>query len=258
VVNVTADAATLNNGSINSSTSGTGNAGIVNVTSANALNMTRGQINSTTTGAGNAGMVNVRADTVNMRDVAVISASARSGSRGNAGTVTVAANTLLNMQGSSVISSRTEAKTQGNAGDITITAGELTMSGRAGSTDQNARITTSTQSGAGGNVNITVAGLMSQAANAQILAGADGAATMAGGTVTIKAQELQLLAATTRIGTTGCPTNRRATQVRDRVPAIGRAICSHQFVKSCWDLPVRAGQSYHLFVLIIFPPAVAR
>ena len=122
-----------------------GNAGTVTVTVEGLVELLNGgEISSSTSAQGNAGSVAVQAGELRIDDagtpdqVTGITSQANRGSSGDAGTVTVTAEGLVELLNGGVISSSTFA--QGNAGNVEVQAGELRIDG-FGTPDQVTGIT---------------------------------------------------------------------------------------------------------------------
>ncbi|MGE0085576.1 MAG: filamentous hemagglutinin N-terminal domain-containing protein [Desulfococcaceae bacterium] len=141
-----------------------GDAGIVMVRTAGLLEMINGaDISSDTFSQGNAGSVTVHAGEIricgqNSDLFTGISSLATSGSAGNAGTVDVTVDGLLEMIDGATISSSTSSA--GHAGNVTIHAGEIRMDGQG--SEQFTGISSSAFSGTGnaGSVEVTAQGFM--------------------------------------------------------------------------------------------------
>ncbi len=141
--------------------SSTGNAGIVEVNAGNLRVLEGGAITSSTFGAGHAGNVAVQTkhliiDNEGFNDFATtIGSTSERGSSGDAGTVTVNAENIIQLIGSGQVSSASFSS--GNAGDITVDAARLTIDGLQ-SEDFNAGITSQTtqeSTGRVGSISVT-------------------------------------------------------------------------------------------------------
>jgi len=154
------DIALTGGGSVESQTSGKGNAGQVSVTSASTVSLNGGLINSNTSAAGNAGDVSVTAGALSLdgkSGATAITSSAEPGSSGNAGQVSVTTSGATTIVDGAQILSVTFGA--GNAGDLTLKAGSLTVeNGTTG--DYSAISTTAAQgsNGSAGSVTVDVSG----------------------------------------------------------------------------------------------------
>ncbi|MGE0085575.1 MAG: beta strand repeat-containing protein, partial [Desulfococcaceae bacterium] len=110
--------------------SGSGNGGSVDVTVNGLLEMSNGAgISSNTVSQGKAGSVIVHANRIRMEGVSYISSAAGSYSFGNAGTVNITVDSLLEMVNGAQITSSAYALSFGNAGNVIIKAGEIIIDG---------------------------------------------------------------------------------------------------------------------------------
>jgi large exoprotein involved in heme utilization and adhesion len=181
-VDVTAGALTAtNNGQISTLTAGSGTGGVIRVNVAGGLTLTQGsQIQSGTAGAGNGGTVLVTTGGPLSLSDAGTSIAASASAAGNAGSVSIVAPQITIADGASVASS---AAGTGSGGDLTIAAsGDIllsgagpqvsassTGSGNAGSITvsaanlqlaDGASISTEAASANGGNITLSVGGLL--------------------------------------------------------------------------------------------------
>jgi filamentous hemagglutinin family protein len=174
------------NGTITSSTYGTGNGGNVSVEvtggGARTLAMrTNGQIAAGTIGAGNGGQVSVDVKgglvidgagaNRNFAFATGIAADADPGSTGNAGSVTVSAPQITLRDGAAIVS-RTAGSGAGGSVDVTA-SGALRLDGAGNAATQIAASATGPQSGAGGIVTVAAGTLI-------VKGGAEIASTTAG------------------------------------------------------------------------------
>jgi filamentous hemagglutinin family protein len=127
VISITSDAIILDKlGLIDSNTSGTGNAGSVNVTSnAEIVIANDGHISSSTKGAGNGGEVNVIANKL-LIDEGHIHSVSFDGSSGDAGKTTLQAKELVISHGG-IIHADAKPKSQGNAGSVVVNVDKLVL-----------------------------------------------------------------------------------------------------------------------------------
>lgn len=133
IINITADSIEMDDGGIRSQTDGAGDAGQVTVT-AGQINMIGGSaIDSSTFGAGDAGTVIVNADDLVISAngspffSGIASAAVNPGFDGNAGEVFVTAGSIQVLDSSEISSS---TSSEGNAGSVTIEADSLLVSGQ--------------------------------------------------------------------------------------------------------------------------------
>ncbi len=122
-----------------------GKGGNITITSTGTVNISNNAfISGTTSGTGNAGSIQLNVGNLNLTNSGLISEMAVPGSTGKGGSIGINT-TFLNMSGDSRISARSAGT--GNAGDITIVIGDLLNS-------ENSSIATKAENAAGGNINI--------------------------------------------------------------------------------------------------------
>ncbi|MGE0085572.1 MAG: filamentous hemagglutinin N-terminal domain-containing protein [Desulfococcaceae bacterium] len=182
---------------ISSSTySGSGNAGTLDITVTNLLELINGaKISSDTFGEGNAGSVKIQAGNLKIDDQGAegqftgIFSDTYSGSVGDAGSVDVTTDGLLEVLNGAMISSSTFS--DGNAGSVKIQAGNLRIDGR-GDESQLTGISSRTYSVSGnaGTVDITVTNLLELINGAKILSDTFGEGNA--GSVKIQAGNLRI------------------------------------------------------------------
>ncbi|MEO5357609.1 MAG: filamentous hemagglutinin N-terminal domain-containing protein, partial [Nitrospirae bacterium YQR-1] len=123
----------------------TGNAGDITIKAADSINISgyyysgsglySSNISSETYGSGDASSITIETSNLNLSNVGVIYASAREGSTGNAGDITIKATEAISISGYYdsgdgvyVSSIKSETYGSGNAGNITIETGNLNLS----------------------------------------------------------------------------------------------------------------------------------
>jgi large exoprotein involved in heme utilization and adhesion len=206
---VTVTAGTLSivrNAAISADTFGSGNGGRVSVNVASQLTIDGTAAASSLTGiaansefgsTGNAGDVTVTAETLSLVNGGAISSSAirpdnnLPASSGNAGRLTVNVAGLLSMSGSgSRIATDTEPGTTGNAGSVAVTAPQITIASGA------EIASTTAGTGAGGLVTVTTLGALlldgRGVDKTQIAASAIGPQSRPGGSVIVAANALTI------------------------------------------------------------------
>ncbi|MEZ4527807.1 MAG: filamentous hemagglutinin N-terminal domain-containing protein [Desulfobacterales bacterium] len=111
-------------------TGSAGNAGTVEIRVDGLLEMLTGAgITSSTWSLGNAGSVMIQAKQIRMEDLSVVSSCAFSLSLGNASTVEITAEELMEIRNGSQITSSAYSGSLGSAGNVSIKAGELLIDG---------------------------------------------------------------------------------------------------------------------------------
>jgi filamentous hemagglutinin family protein len=134
-------------------------------------------------------------------------------STGNAGTVTVDVTGPLSIDGKgSVITTSTDPGTSGNAGSMTVLAGKILITSGA------AISSTTAGSGTGGSVNVTSPGTLALAGGAQIAASATGTQSGPGGSVAVYANSLIVEGGAQIAGITAGPGNGGSVQVTAQGP----------------------------------------
>ncbi|UKP00475.1 two-partner secretion domain-containing protein [Nostoc sp. UHCC 0870] len=133
-----------NQSSIDSSTTGRGNAGQVTINAANSLNVDRSQISSQSTGSGNGGTLNITASQLAFTNDTSLSTT--SFASGNAGNLNMRAE-IVKLDNNSQISSRSLGS--GIGGSIQVLANNLKL-------NNNAQINVQTASGNGGNIDLNI------------------------------------------------------------------------------------------------------
>lgn len=124
-----------------------------------------GSIATTTHGKGDGGRIAINSSQFIIQDGAYVSSSAWTGSQGNAGTVEITTNGLLEMDSGAQISSYSSAT--GNAGSVTINAEHLIIDGQGG-VNSTGISSQAYSEGDAGTVNVTVDGLMELINGAEI------------------------------------------------------------------------------------------
>ena len=176
-----------------------GNAGSVQITVDGLLQLLNGaRISSSTYAKGDAGNVNVTAgemiiDDQGSEDSTEVASEAKWGSEGNAGSVQITVDGLLQLINGGVISSSTFGK--GDAGSINVTAGEMIVDGQGSVAGVGA---ISGFDGNAGSVQITVDGLLQLINGASILSntfgkGDAGSVNVTAGEICIDAQGSEYL-----------------------------------------------------------------
>ncbi|PSF35520.1 hypothetical protein C7H19_16020 [Aphanothece hegewaldii CCALA 016] len=131
------------NGTIATETSGTGNAGTINL-SANQLHLNQGvRISASTTGRGNAGNINLNANQINLQQSTI---TAFTNGTGNAGNITLNIQNTLTSNNSTISTSANQA----SGGIITISAQDIRLQG-----DSDIRTNVSSGAGGGGDITLT-------------------------------------------------------------------------------------------------------
>ncbi|MBR8841120.1 MAG: filamentous hemagglutinin N-terminal domain-containing protein, partial [Stigonema ocellatum SAG 48.90 = DSM 106950] len=135
---------TIDNGNITTDTSGTGNAGKINIT-ADSFQVKGADISSNTYSTGKAGEINIDAGLIEIGPNAGLNTN--TSNKGDAGRINIKGNSFVLKGGT--ITSNTDNNSTGNAGDITVNvAGQLTIN--------TALINTNTSgTGDAGKINIT-------------------------------------------------------------------------------------------------------
>jgi len=149
-VGLTSSTMNMTGGTLSAATTGSRNAGTIRVTTTgNTLTMAGGaRIESTTSSSGNAGMVTINSPSANLNDGTITTSTSGSGDAGSV-TLTTTGNTVTLAGGSRISSSSTGTMANaGDAGSVTINAGNLFQS--SGST-----VATSAAQGQGGDITIT-------------------------------------------------------------------------------------------------------
>ncbi|AFY41246.1 filamentous hemagglutinin N-terminal domain-containing protein [Nostoc sp. PCC 7107] len=190
------------NGFISASTTAVGNGGNINISAPEVIDIQgEGRIIVETSGSGNAGRIDITAQTLNLANGVEISASTNG--TGNAGDILLTIQDNLNLTNSAIASSTTPNSTgnggniiidpdqvnlnnraqisvnsqgQGDAGSIFLTANNLTL-------NNSSTISAATASGEGGNINLNIANLLRLRNNSPITATANG--TGNGGNINI-------------------------------------------------------------------------
>ncbi|WP_158624062.1 beta strand repeat-containing protein, partial [Trichormus variabilis] len=134
-IDITTGSLSLTNGArLNASTSGSGDAGSININATkdvlfDGVNGSTSALTNVEEGAkGNAGNVNITANSLSVTNGALLESRTRG--TGNAGTVKIKATDLVSFDKSSALS-RVELGAVGNAGDIDITTGSLSLTNDA-------------------------------------------------------------------------------------------------------------------------------
>lgn len=155
----------LNDGAISSATYGSGDAGYVEVSAGNLSLKDGAYLGSDNWSTGNAGYVDVTANTITIDaangDWTGISSDTL-GTSGDAGNVSVTANSTLTLLNDGVISSDTSGA--GDAGNVTVNAGTISLQSGSGISAQ-ARAGSSGQTG---NLNVTASNSLSLSGDASI------------------------------------------------------------------------------------------
>ncbi|MBN1931456.1 MAG: filamentous hemagglutinin N-terminal domain-containing protein [Desulfobacterales bacterium] len=178
-----------------------GNAGEVSISAKNQIyiNNVFG-ISSCTNGMGDAGNVRIEAGELRIELFSGILSATGMGSKGNAGTVEVTVDGLLEVLNGAFISSDTYA--QGDAGSVTVKAGDLKIEGRSNITSQ----ANLDSSGKAGTLEVTVDGQL-EVLNGSAISSSTFSAGDAG-SVTVNAGELRIelfsgILSATVVGSTG-------------------------------------------------------
>ncbi|KOR32497.1 hypothetical protein TI05_06880, partial [Achromatium sp. WMS3] len=151
-ITITAGSLTITSAEITASTNSSGQAGdvIVNISGAMQI-LNGGDVGSISFGQGNAGAVSVTADSLEITNGGIWSA-AEPGSTGRGNTVDVNVTGLLQMSNNGYIETHTSGP--GDAGSITVSAGSLSMDGSAIASAND----TSGAAGNAGDVTVNVTG----------------------------------------------------------------------------------------------------
>jgi large exoprotein involved in heme utilization and adhesion len=147
---VTAGSLSSVNGRIEVGTIGPGDGGILSITTTgNTISLTNGSsISSSTTSSGNAGAVTITTPTLNMNNSTITTSTSGTGSAGSV-TITTTGNTLSLSNGSRISSASTG--TMANAGD----AGSVTIMDSGSFTSNASTVATSAENAKGGDISIT-------------------------------------------------------------------------------------------------------
>ncbi|MBR8840939.1 MAG: S-layer family protein, partial [Stigonema ocellatum SAG 48.90 = DSM 106950] len=161
-INITANSFQVESTDINSSTevNSTGKAGEINIDAGSIEVGSGGGLNTNTNGKGDAGTINIKANSFLLKD-GEINSITELNSTGNAGDITV--NVAGQLRIESTISTETtgirnagqittEAKGTGNAGQITVSAESLKIN--------NGSINATSRSGKGGNIDLEIGNLL--------------------------------------------------------------------------------------------------
>lgn len=125
-------------------TSGTGNAGNINITSHNSLEVSKGAfIHSSTTEKGNTGAITVNTGTLELYDKAIISNKVTESAVGSSEDITINAANSVEIHNNAIIANDTDGK--GDAGDLKINANNLQIK-------ESSILSRTTGSGNGGNL----------------------------------------------------------------------------------------------------------
>ncbi len=135
------------NSQISASTSGSGRGGDLIVTAPQSITIAGpGRLAVETSGTGNAGNINIATQELTLKDGVKISASTTSGSTGRGGNITITPSSLLIQDGSSIA---VDSQGRGTGGNISLQADQVTLN-RQGS------ITAETASAQGGSIKLDV------------------------------------------------------------------------------------------------------
>jgi filamentous hemagglutinin family protein len=135
---------------VSSATSGSGNAGTVDVTAAK-VSVENAVIQATSSGSGNAGDINISSSEATLSKAANVTSS--TSSAGTGGAISITANTI-NLSSGSQVSAESTTDASGNGGNISVRAKSITAS------ENSAFTTKSDGSGDAGRIDFRVASLL--------------------------------------------------------------------------------------------------
>jgi large exoprotein involved in heme utilization and adhesion len=171
-------------------------------TAANAVSLNNSRLVTSSEGSGNGGSIQMNANLISLNNTSLVSATNEG--TGNAGSVTLQLTGLFSSQGSTVSSSAT----QGAGGNVSITAGNMNLNSgttisaeSAGSNDagsialtsasdllmRNSTVTTSATQASGGNIKLTAPSII-RLVDSTLTSSVQGQARSNGGNITIDPQ----------------------------------------------------------------------